>query len=109
MQSMRKAVAIVVLTLGAGCSRSNNILLGRVQAQVAGHTVIVTDCYRPSVPPPSPLAAEADVPAGARFTPCRDADVVIRGDRLTVNGKAYGSLTPTETVVVDHGVVRLER
>ena len=105
---MFKAAPIVaLLVLGAGCSQSNNLVLGRVQARVAGHTVIVTDCYRTSVPPPSPLPAEPGGPEGARFTPCRDADVVIRGDRLTVNGKAYGHLSPDDTVVVDHGVVRL--
>ena len=41
----------VGLLLG-GCSRSNNLLLGRVEAVVAGHTVVVTDCYRTRVPQP---------------------------------------------------------
>ena len=87
----------------SGCSKSNNLLLGRVEASVAGHTVVVTDCYRTSVPPPQ---AE---PAGARFTPCRDADVLIRAEQLTVNGTPYGPLAPGARVIVDHGRVSIEK
>ncbi len=87
----------------AGCSRSNNLFLGRVEAVVAGHTVVVTDCYRTSVPQPQ---AE---PGGARFTPCRDADVVIHTEELTVNGKSYGRLQRDAKVVVDHGRVSVEQ
>ena len=94
---------LYTVTLVAGCSRSNNLLLGRVEATVAGHPVVVTDCYRTSVPPPQ---AEAN---GARFTPCRDADVVIRAEQLTVNGTAYGPLRPGARVVVDHGRVSFDR
>src|SRR3954470_22580394 len=83
----------------AGCSRSNNLLLGRVEAVVAGHTVVVTDCYRTEVPAPQ---AEA---SGATFTPCRDAVVAIRNEQLTVNGTSYGPLTHDAKVVVDHGRV----
>jgi hypothetical protein len=86
-----------------GCSKSNNLLLGRVEATVAGHTVVVTDCYRTSVPPPQ---AE---PTGARFTPCRDADVLIRAEQLTVNGTPYGPLVPGARVIVDHGRVSIEK
>ncbi len=86
-----------------GCSRSNNLLLGRVEATVAGHTVVVTDCYRTSVPQPRPE------PDGARFIPCRDADVLIRAERLTVNGASYGPLTPGARVIVDHGRVSIEK
>lgn len=87
----------------AGCSKSNNLLLGRVEASVAGHTVVVTDCYRTSVPPPQ---SESN---GARFTPCRDADVLIRAEQLTVNGTAYGPLSPGARVIVDHGRVSIEK
>jgi hypothetical protein len=87
----------------AGCSRSNNLLLGRVEATVAGHPVVVTDCYRTSVPQPQ---AEPD---GARFTPCRDADVLIRAEQLTVNGTPYGPLAPAARVIVDHGRVSIEK
>jgi hypothetical protein len=96
----------VVLYAGmlvAGCSRSNNLLLGRVEATVAGHPVVVTDCYRTSVPPPR---AEA---GGARFTPCRDADVLIRAEQLTVNGTSYGPLPRGARVRVDHGHVSVEK
>jgi hypothetical protein len=40
----------------ASCSRSNNLLFGRVEAQVGQHTVAVTDCYRTSVPQPWEVA-----------------------------------------------------
>ena len=81
---MRMLVAIVsVGLLLMGCSRSNNLLFGRVEAMVAGHTVVVTDCYRTTVPPP------VQEPTGATFTPCRDAVVVIHNEQLTVNGTQY--------------------
>jgi hypothetical protein len=84
-----------------GCSRSNNLLLGRVEAKVAGHTVVVTDCYRTSVPPPEQIK---DV---ARFRPCRDAAVEIKAEELVVNGRSYGHLKPDDTVLVDHGIVSI--
>src|SRR3954447_20824362 len=87
----------------SGCSRSNNLLFGRVEAVVAGHTVVVTDCYRTKVPAPVPEAT------GATFTPCRDAVVAIRDEQLTVNGTSYGPLTHAAKVVVDHGRVSIEK
>ena len=39
----------------------------------------------------------------------RDADIVIRDDSLTVNGRAYGPVAMGDTVVVDHGIVHIER
>jgi hypothetical protein len=86
-----------------GCSRSNNLLFGRVEAVVAGHTVVVTDCYRTTVPPP------VQEPTGATFTPCRDAAVAIRNEQLTVNGTAYGPLARDARVIVDHGRVSIEK
>ena len=100
---MKSCVLLSMLLLSA-CSRSNNLLLGRVQAQVGSHTVVVTDCYRTSVPPPQRLGD-----AVYRFTPCRDADVLIRGDDLLVNGQSYGRLNPTDALLVDHGVVSIRR
>lgn len=99
---LRLAAAFVGL-LVTGCSQSNNLLLGQVEAEVAGRTVVVTDCYRTKVPPP---VAERD---GATFTPCRDAIVAIRHDQLTVNGTSYGSLARNARVIVDHGRVSIER
>jgi hypothetical protein len=100
---MKSGVLFAMLLLSA-CSRSNNLLLGRVQAEVGSHTVVVTDCYRTSVPPPQRLGD-----AVYRFTPCRDADVLIRGDELLVNGQSYGRMNPTDAVLVDHGVVSIQR
>ena len=104
---MRTGVLLAMLLLSA-CSRSNNLLLGRVQAQVGSHTVVVTDCYRTSVPPPQRVP-DAAGRAVYRFMPCRDADVLIRGDELLVNGQSYGRLNPADAVLVDHGVVSIER
>jgi hypothetical protein len=84
------------------------LLLGRVEAEVGSHTVVVTDCYRTSVPPPQRLP-DAAGQAVYRFMPCRDADVLIRGDELLVNGQTYGRLNPTDAVLVDHGVVSIQR
>ena len=82
--------------------KSNNLLLGRVEANVNTHRVVVTDCYRTSVPPPQRLENSSD---GYRFKPCRDADVVIRGAELSVNGQDYGLINPSDAVTVDHGKV----
>jgi hypothetical protein len=90
------------MTTGA-CSQSNNLLFGEVEATVGTHTVSVTDCYRTSVPPPTKSGHDY------RFTPCRDADVVIHDETLVVNGRSYGPLKPGETVLVDHGVVSFHR
>jgi hypothetical protein len=83
-----------------GCSGSNNLLLGEVKATVGTHPVVVTDCYRMSVDPPRQTGA-----ASFEYVPCRDAQVAIRDERLTVNGQAYGKLNPRDAILVDHGVV----
>jgi len=90
--------------LTVSCSRSNNLLLGRVESNVGTHNVVVTDCYRTHVPPPEKTEA-----AVYRFMPCRDADVQIRNEELTVNGRDYGKLGPRDGVLVDHGVVSIRR
>jgi hypothetical protein len=87
--------------LSSGCSRSNNVLLGRVEATAGGHAIVVTDCYRTSVDPPK------TVDGGFQFTPCRDADILIRGDQLSVNGQSYGHFGPNDPILVDHGVVSI--
>ena len=89
----------------ASCSKSNNLLLGRVEANVGGHNVVVTDCYRTSVTPPK--KTEDLGRTAYRFTPCRDADVLIRDEELVVNGQSYGRLRPTDSVLVDHSVVKI--
>jgi hypothetical protein len=87
-----------------GCSRSNNLLLGRVEADVGGHKIVVTDCYRTSVPPP--VTIEEGV---YKFTPCRDADVLIRRGELVVNGQPYGRIDVADAILVDHSVVSVNR
>ena len=93
----------------AACSRSNNLLLGRVEATVGSHTVVVTDCYRTSVPPPQKIADSGKGTSTYRFTPCRDADVVISSEELIVNGKSYGQLNHGDAVTVDHGKVLINK
>ena len=101
---VRVWIGATFLAIGlAACSQSNNVLLGRVQAQVGTHTVVVTDCYRTSAPGP---VSTAD---GFHYMPCRDADIWIRAEELTVNGKPYGHLNPGDNVLVDHGVVSVDR
>ena len=100
-------IAGVSLAL-AGCSSSNNLFLGRVEAQVGAHDVVVTDCYRTSVPPPEKLQNMPDGQPVYRFMPCKDADVLIRGEELTVNGKSYGHINTNAGVLVDHGVVSVK-
>src|SRR5919202_1771618 len=95
---MRSAGAFLFLCLCAAavstaCSRSNNLLLGRVESKVGSHTVVVTDCYRTSVPAPQKVEpARAGAGETYHFTPCRDADVLIRDDELVVSGTSYGRI-----------------
>lgn len=93
----------VAILMSTACSESNNLLFGEVQATVGTYTVVVTDCYRTSVPPPRKSGNDY------RFTPCRDADVLIHGEMLSVNGQSYGHLNPADSVLVDHGVVSVNR
>ncbi|MDQ3920055.1 MAG: hypothetical protein M3348_16440 [Acidobacteriota bacterium] len=102
----RKEVGLTICGLVMACSacgRSNNLLLGRVEATVGGHTVVVTDCYRTSVPPPEKVGGPGE--QSYRFMPCRDADVLVRNDELIVNGSSYGLLRRADAVTVDHGKV----
>ena len=102
----RKEIGLIICGLVvacSACSRSNNLLLGRVEATVGTHTVVVTDCYRTSVAPPEKVGGPSD--QVYRFTPCRDADVMVRNDELIVNGSSYGLLKQADAVTVDHGKV----
>jgi hypothetical protein len=107
-RTMKIMVVPAFVSAGAllfvGCSSSNNLLLGRVEAQVGTHDVVVTDCYRTSVPPPQQEKTE-DGRTIYRYVPCRDADIEIRAEELSVNGKRYGVLKPGDSVTVDHGKV----
>ena len=102
----RKEIGLIICGLVvacSACSRSNNLLLGRVEATVGGHIVVVTDCYRTSVTPPEKVGGPGE--QSYRFMPCRDADVLIRNDELIVNGSSYGLLKQADAVTVDHGKV----
>jgi hypothetical protein len=87
----------------SACSRSNNLLLGRVEATVSGHTVVVTDFYRTTVTPPEKVGGPSD--QSYHFRPCRDADVLIRNNELLVNGTSFGLLKQADAVTIDHGRV----
>lgn len=97
----------VLAILVPACSRSNNLLLGRVEARVGAHTVVVTDCYRIGVSPPEQIEDSANGQAVYRFRPCRDADMLIRGDELFVNGRSYGHIDLEDAILVDHSVVSI--
>jgi hypothetical protein len=95
---------MALLSLSA-CNRSNNLLLGRVEAPVGPYVVVVTDCYRWSVP--SPVAIRDSISGTMRyiFAPCKDADIHVARNELTVNGVSYGVVRDGDTVLVDHGTV----
>ena len=105
LRAAAAALSCAALAYCSACSKSNNLLLGRVEATVGGHDVVVTDCYRTSVAPPQ--LTEDSGRAAWRFTPCRDAGVLIRDEELLVNGQSYGRLKPADSVLVDHGVVKI--
>jgi hypothetical protein len=103
-----KTTFCAAMLLLSACSRSNNVFLGRVEATVGTHNVVVTDCYRTSVPRPRQSARTETGELVYRFTPCRDADVLIRGAELIVNGRSYGRLKRTDSILVDHSVVSIQ-
>ncbi len=94
----------IVVVLNFACSKSNNLLLGRVEAEVDHHKVVVTDCYRTSVPGPQQEKSNDAQPV-FRYAPCNDAEIVIHGRDLSVNGTRYASLNLGDAVAVDHGKV----
>ena len=105
---MRPAAVLLCATtilFTLGCSRSNNLLRGRVEATLGGHRVVVEDCYRFSVPPPQTVKDPVTGRLTYRFMPCRDADIQIRDENVFVNGRGYGHLKPGDAVLLDHGVV----
>ena len=102
---IQRSLLLSLIVIAASCSRSNSLLEGRVEARVGDHVVVVTDCYRTSVPPPQRLD---NTPAGQpayRFAPCRDVVVELRGAEVVVNGTSYGEIKPRDTITVDHGRV----
>src|ERR1700682_1030677 len=105
---MISSCSCAALLLLSACTHSNNLLLGRVEAKVGTHTVVVTDCYQTTVAPPEKL----DDPSGQpsyRYAPCRDAIVLIRAGELSVNGPSYGRVNPNDAIVVAHVAVSIAR
>jgi hypothetical protein len=102
---IRIATLWIFIGLIAGCSKSNNVLLGRIESRIGTHTVIVTDCYRTSVPSPQTIVDSTDGSIIVHFKPCMDAEIIIHNEQLFVNGISYEKLTPGDTVVLDHGRV----
>lgn len=97
-------VLLALFVMLAACGRSN-LLEGRVEAQVGDHVVVVTDCYRTTVPAPQRLDDTAAGAPSYRFAPCRDAVVELQGAQIVVNGVSYGAVEPGDTITVDHGRV----
>ncbi len=102
------ACICALTALSSACSRSNNLVLGEVQAKVGSHEVRVTDCYRTSVAPPEETKG-ADGKVSFRFTPCRDADILIQDEQVMVNGVSYGHVDADDAILVDHGKVSINR
>lgn len=96
---------LALIVIAASCSRSNNLLEGRVEALVGDHVVVVTDCYRTSVSPPQRLDNPSAGHSTYRFAPCRDAVIELQGAEVVVNGTSYGEVKPKDTITVDHGRV----
>ncbi|MGL4648536.1 MAG: hypothetical protein ACRC1H_03940 [Caldilineaceae bacterium] len=76
-------------------------LIGRQTEVVAGHTVMVYDCRRMDDIAVEQLTDNAAGEEIFRFAPCGDSEVLIEGDRLTVNGTFFGTLSEESWVVVN--------
>jgi hypothetical protein len=115
---MPRAILLCMLcciSLTSSCSRSNNLLFGTVETTAGSHRIVVTDCYRLSVDPPQEIEGPPGE-SGYRYTPCRDADVLIRNEAIgratlkeeaIVNGRSYGHINAADSILVDHGVVSI--
>lgn len=105
MNALIRCIALVLfvpLALAA-CSRSNNVLLGRVETDINGHRIAITDCYQFFGIPEAQKLGEGSY----RYAPCKDSVVTIQGDSLFVNGIAFGDLAAGDSVTVEHGKVRV--
>jgi hypothetical protein len=102
------AVFGLAMMMSPACSKSNKLLLGTVEANAGSHHIVVTDCYRLTVDPPREIKGPSGE-WGYRYTPCRDADVLIQADEAIVNGRSYGRIDPADSILVDHGVVSIGR
>jgi len=104
--SMRSEVSMSVLAFVvcaglSACSAANNPVLGRVEADVAGHRVIVANCYTMHVPD----VRSSD--GGQSFAPCKNASVAIKNDMVFVNGESYGQVAQGDIVMVENGRAKI--
>jgi hypothetical protein len=97
-----------VVALAPGCGRAADNVLGRGEATVAGQRIVGTAIYRLHVSAPEALPPLADGAKVYHFTPCRDADILIRGNALIVNQREIGPLHAGDEVIVDHGKVSVK-
>ena len=93
-------VAISCAALSS-CDVQNNQLLGRVEADIDRHKVVVTHCYTKQ------LAKVLSTDDGDSWTPCKNAAVVIKDGMLYVNGESYGQLGDGDSVLVENGRAKI--
>ena len=98
--SIATIVAILCVALSA-CDVQNNQLLGRVEADIDRHQVVVTHCYTKQ------LAKVISTDDGDSWTPCKNAAVVIKDGTLFVNGESYGQLADGDGVLVENGKAKI--
>ncbi|MCI0708031.1 MAG: hypothetical protein L0Y80_11175 [Ignavibacteriae bacterium] len=101
---MSRIIISIALRLTA-CGKKEEGIPGRVETKVGDYVAVATDCFKPFTTEPQQLEMTADSMFAYRFVPCSGADIMIEGNKLTVNGSPYGTLQPGDTVLVDHGQV----
>jgi len=95
------AILAIVCAALSSCDVQNNQLLGRVQADIDRHQVVVTHCYTKD------LAKVLSTDDGDSWTPCKNAAVVIKDGMLFVNGESYGKLADGDAVLVENGTAKI--
>lgn len=99
----------LVFTLFPACNSSQqNALLGKQQATIGGHTIVVTDCYRTDKAQAETVIDDKGATV-YRFAPCKDANIEIRNEQLIVNGKSYGQIKAGVSVTLDHHQLLVNR
>jgi len=89
--NMTRFCIVTGICLLMACSRQNNLLMGRVEATVGSHTIVVTDCYRTQAPQPQRLADQAG--RGTRAA----ADVALRAAPPSAGSPATPGVETAET------------
>jgi hypothetical protein len=95
------AIIAIVCAVLASCDAQNNQLLGRVEADIDRHQVVVTHCYTKD------LAKVVSTDDGDSWAPCKDAAIVIKDGTLFVNGESYGQLADGDGVLVENGRAKI--